>query len=317
MKAKIIRTRRRFGIELEVIGEEIVQSLLPDGVKVVADGSLSHGGREFITPPLQGTKAEQKVLELTRFLDSSEFVPDRSCGFHVHIAAREFKYERNVEKLKALMLFYLVFEDVLATFVSRSRRGNNFARGMRQAFQFRSIIEAKTKTEVEQLWYRTSIPSRINRMKKEKYHQSRYFYANFHSLLSAGHIEIRSHQGTTNADKILHWVQLHASIMDAVAVGKVTAHDLFDTVRFSFSVEKKTEYMFRLLESSEALRGFFRMRQKQLNPVTDFAGVPAKSESDFLSGDEIKTVEQLLYPVQYAATDTNPALINELQLTYN
>lgn len=109
------------------------------------------------------------------------------------------------------LYFYTQYSDVMEMMVSNSRKsGNMYCIPLGDCYELSSIEDCKTLADVESVWYKTP------RRSGGHYDDSRYHNVNLHSLLgdSKGTIEIRSHGGTTDPDKILLWVRLHQNIID-------------------------------------------------------------------------------------------------------
>lgn len=192
---------------------------------VSRDGSLSSAesftdteylgnGLEIQTGILHGIRGEQSIIDLTNNLSGGAIV-DRTCGLHIHLDLSDVKY--NIEVLKRIMIFHLVFENVLHSILPQERRANRYCKSLRDSYTIEEIKNVKSVSELEQIWYRETNIERIQSLKGQRYNETRYRGVNFHSLLAQGHIEIRYHSGTLNSKKILEWANLHARIIDFCA----------------------------------------------------------------------------------------------------
>ena len=125
--------------------------------------------------------------------------------------------------------------------------------------------------DIERKWYKvhrqtaSAIKSEIEMHKGNHYDDSRYMGINFHSLLSEGHLEIRYHSGTLQAEKILHWTTLHLQILDAIADGKISFSQLMSAER-KIVLTDKIKFMFELLKLDKATERYLWKRIKKFNP---------------------------------------------------
>lgn len=219
---------RIFSAEIEAYYPDVssmqeVSRMLPREVGISGDGSLHENGIEIQTPQLQGKAGEELLREICNALNRYDFHVDSSAGLHIHLDGKGL-IPRTVTKhepyaLKRMLVFYLTFEDIILSFLPHSRRANRYAEQLSKKYQIQEIMEAKSERDIEKIWYRELRTTRLSRLKEGKYHDSRYTGVNLHSLFRDGHLEIRYHSGTINAEKILHWTALHQSILDG-AVGR-------------------------------------------------------------------------------------------------
>lgn len=236
---------------------------LPECIGIASDGSLNDRGIEIITPKLSG-EIGRKVLEDTcRLLNEDNFDVDKRCGLHVHIDSKD--YLDSDFKTQKLMLFYLIFEDVIMSFLPLSRRENRYCLPLSNYYHPEEIINCSNIEELEKIWYRESDSMRIERRKDEKYDNTRYAGINFHSLLANGHIEIRYHSGTINFDKIYNWIKLHVRILDEISVTNNSEMSLQNLlkIKFHLDLKQKTNKFFELLKLDKELIKYFKERQKK------------------------------------------------------
>ena len=162
----------------------------------------------------------------------------------------------NIEKLKNLLKFYMIFEPVIMCSQPRSRRdSNSYSAPINNSFCINDIDKIDSYDKFDQYWYKTSDKRRINNRKQDKYSSARYYSFNFHALLCGGNggyagfktLEIRLHSGTKNAKKILYWTAFHQIILDKIAQCKITSEDL-EKASGLFSVLDKMNLMFKFLE---------------------------------------------------------------------
>lgn len=265
-----MKSLRIFSTEIEAIGKSTAQSInagveLAPEIGVKTDGSLTGGGWEFPTPKLAGDKGEELIQTMTQTLRNNGFVIDKTCGLHIHLDAVDFlplhfNGSDYATPLRDLFLFYIMFEDVILSFLPRSRRQNNYCRLIKDDFHLHEIANAETHQQLASLWYRAVRPTDTRRLKRDG-NGSRYSGINLHSLFSNRHLEIRYHSGTLNARKILEWANLHCHIMDRAKNGYlagVAGMKLSATI----DVQEKIEIFFGFLELSEESKQYFLKRAK-------------------------------------------------------
>ncbi len=275
-KGSIVTHQRVFSAELETFCSDTnefreVMTKSPKELGASTDGSISpdrYGlGIEFQTPKLQGKNGEKFIKELCERLSSNGFGTNKTCGLHIHLdGGNEFitngdSREHKGTNTKLLFLFYLVFEDVILSFLPRSRRVNTYCKPLKQNFHVAEIMNCQNLDELEKLWYRTTTRSYVSNCKRENKHGSRYAGINFHTLLSGNHLEIRYHSGTVNALKILEWINLHGLIMENIANGAIQLAKIVEAQNI-LDQKEKTEYFLNLAGiKSKSSQAYFLKRQ--------------------------------------------------------
>lgn len=268
----IIRSTRIFSAEVECYAPShraynSVYNRIPQRIGASGDGSLNDNGVEFQTPKLKGKNGEDTIKNLCSELQKNDFHVDRTTGLHIHLDGRGLfprtKSKDEPKALKQLWVFYHCFEDVLHSFLPNSRVTNRYCKPLRQQARLMSVEVAKTLRDLEKVWYKQERITDIDYRKSHKYDDSRYCGVNLHSLLGAKHLEIRYHSGTLNAVKILHWANLHLSILDKSAAKALPIE--LTLAAMDRPLEDKTEMFFNALGLSEKSRKYFMRRQKQFS----------------------------------------------------
>lgn len=120
-----------------------------------------------------------------------------------------FERVSRLEWLRNVLYFYTKFSDTMEVIVSNSRRfGNMYCIPLGMSYELGDIAKVKNMDELCSLWYK-------GRNRGGHYDDSRYHNVNLHSYWDRhGTVEIRSHGGTIDADKVLMWVKLHQKIVD-------------------------------------------------------------------------------------------------------
>ena len=115
----------------------------------------------------------------------------------------------NFKFLQNVLYFYTKYSNVMEKLVSDSRKfPNMYCIPLSKSYNVNEIETLKSETELRMYWYK-------GRETNRKRDDSRYHDVNLHSYFNGyGTIEIRSHGGTIDADKILLWVRLHQTILD-------------------------------------------------------------------------------------------------------
>ena len=269
---EIITSPRIFSAEIEAYygdsGDiESASQLLAHEIGITSDGSLNCRGIEFQTPKLKGEAGEQAIKKMCKVLNSLDFTNDRTTGLHIHLDSADMKPKTitrtEPKAIKACWIFYLLYEEVILSFLPPSRRRNSYCKLIKEGYHITEIEGCNNIAQLEKLWYRTQSRKVIKDRKAEKYDGSRYAGANFHSLLANGHLEIRYHSGTINAEKILEWVNLHQTIMDK-ALWNYTAMTSKKIMGMP-ELKEKTALFYEILELPKRAQKYFSARQKMFS----------------------------------------------------
>lgn len=200
---------RRFGVELELIfprhiGRSSIDSALQQagltGWRSRTDGSLSGGnGWEIVSPILSGDNGFEQIRTATRVLRGLGAKPNRSCGMHVHHEARDL----TIQGFKNVARSWANNQAIIDGLVSGSRRNS-------QGYYCRAL-DSNDLSYIEAC-----------RDTRQLSNLSRYKTLNLASYGRHGTIEVRQHQGTCDAEKIISWVKFGQAIISA-AVTRPTA----------------------------------------------------------------------------------------------
>lgn len=272
---KIIRSKRIFSTEIECqypdegTRDKVMQEIIDKDIGATTDGSISSNGIEIQTPKLQGKSGENTLIEISKALTENNFTTDKTCGLHIHLdGGKDFVPTRNKsinvtgDTVKRLFLFYMVFEDVIHSFLPKTRRRNQYCKPVKENYHFSDVLNCPNLEALEGVWYKVNTPERINNCKRERKNHTRYCGVNLHTLLSANHLEIRYHSGTINAYKMLEWINLHASIMDRVAEGSINLPKIEEALTL-VTLKDKTTLFFDLVNLAPTSKKYFIKRQKK------------------------------------------------------
>jgi len=184
-------------------------------ISVVEDGSLPEQGFELNTSPASGDKWIEMIESVCDALDSGKADVDSSCGYHVHIDARDYDFVA----LHRLIEVYALIENALFSVVSLSRRDNEYCTRCGQIFleSSRDGTDPEDKT-AKAVYGRYANRDDFQKAKSLKcpvgYGRIRYSALNLHSWNFRGILECRLHQGTRNAKNVINWGILWAAIID-------------------------------------------------------------------------------------------------------
>ena len=100
----IIKSKRKFGVELEVLATsrnsyETLINQISTAYGIHHDGSIEGSGMgiEIVTPIMSGVKGENEIKKLLANMVSLGFTTNKSCGFHVHHDGTQFLSPKTTE----------------------------------------------------------------------------------------------------------------------------------------------------------------------------------------------------------------------------
>jgi hypothetical protein len=174
-----------------------------DTWKVVSDGSLRGNGLEFVSPVLKGAEGLEQVRKICAALVSIGADVNATCGFHVHVGARD--QSNNPDFFKNLLKLYGRYEDAIDQFMPHSRRGN--------ANRYcASIVQQSQAID------RADDISGIFAVATDRYRK-----VNLQAFRKHGTVEFRQHAGTVDADKATNWITVCLKLVAAAKAGKTGA----------------------------------------------------------------------------------------------
>lgn len=129
--------------------------------------------------------------------------------------------ESNFNFLQNVLYFYTKYSAVMESLVSNSRKfPNMYCIPLAKSFKLNEIELLTTEKQLRSYWYK-------GRETTRKRDDSRYHDVNLHCYFNGyGTIEIRSHGGTIDPNKILLWLRLHQTILDKLE--KMTLAEIKD-----------------------------------------------------------------------------------------
>lgn len=138
---------------------------------------------ECVSPVLSGTNGKRMLKAACKTLNTANANVNHTCGLHVHIGAANL----TDKQFANVFANYAMLEAVIDTFMSPSRRNNEYALSIQS--QARYIMHANSVSEVQ------------DALRNRRYWKINPMAYNRHKT-----IEFRQHAGTTNYDKIINWV---------------------------------------------------------------------------------------------------------------
>ena len=156
-----------------------------DYFKFVSDGSVRGLADpiECVSPVLAGTNGKRTLKAACKTLNTANARVNSTCGLHVHIGAANL----TGKQFANVFANYAMLEAVIDTFMSPSRRNNEYAASIQS--QVRYLMPANSVGEVQRA------------LRDNRYWKINPMAYNRHKT-----IEFRQHAGTTNYEKIINWV---------------------------------------------------------------------------------------------------------------
>lgn len=200
----------KFGIELEVATSkkryEVINALKNAGINVEAagygssvrencwkvqpDGSIN--GWEIVSPPLTDTEELKKVVHVLR--KELKVRCNKKTGLHVHHDISDL----NLNQIKNLYRLYNKYEaNAIYSIINPSRRRSSYC------------------SPISPLMEKIESASTIEDFKNVTH--SRYYNLNQKAYIKYGTIEFRHHQGTTNINEILAWIEFTHKLIETAA----------------------------------------------------------------------------------------------------
>ena len=248
---EIVKIDTLVGVEIESEDGnfENAQEKLLDCCGYSPDGSLDNG-MEVQTPPASLNELERIINHTCKVLTDNEFVVNSYCGLHIHINANNSSWKQ----VRNFLLTYLMFEDVIYSFLPPSRKNGTYSKPLTNDFSQLKLLKISSFNDFEAYWYgsvadnisnfsyreaskicnpyqnseefmsaREKLEKEWNKkrgkdyrkdLKKDKWNNSRYYGVNLHSFFFRGTVELRHHSGTLNPIKILNWIQFNLELFN-------------------------------------------------------------------------------------------------------
>ena len=235
---------RFVGFEIETIlpgddfDTEDIPDYYPDTFRSTYDGSIETNrgrGVEFISQPMSGDRLFRDIDNMCDYLKNWNYYVNRTCGFHVHIDARDLYYK----ELRGIMLVTKSFEQTIKNMMPESRQSSNWCKSLNaNKYDIRNI---HSDSDFIDKWYEwaSEEPS------MDKYNGSRYCGLNLHARVYHGTIEFRYHSATNNRVKMKNWITICQSIVqEGIRLSKVIEDNNNLMVREDFRSRKDQDLIF-------------------------------------------------------------------------
>ena len=254
----IIKTKRTWGCELEcgsssfrnkVIGRMLIGANHNWG----SDNSVSYNhSSEIKTCPLVGIDGETELREVCELIKNTKQQVNASCGTHCHIGVPEARVKNTPDsvekKLKNLLFMYLVIDDAVVSMLPDDRRGNSYCQSFSSSMPALFNRGKKKQSETlrkqkrfDMVWFSSTKEVAEERKLRNSTPHGRYGI-NFGSLYKHGTLEIRYHEGTLDAERLIHWIAFHSAIVDMVMDGDINDKQINELAKF-----KETEKLLQAI----------------------------------------------------------------------
>lgn len=198
-----------FGVELETICKHNINLNHPylKHFEKTDDASLSSGGREFRSHRLRLNDKGITTLKNFTKLAKGTMGVDTSCGFHLHLFIH--KEYQTLKNFKNIIKGYQLMERFFYTLVSPSRKGNSYCKSINN-YVHNGLLNCKTLKSFLETFFGTTIKDEES---PRIFHHRHYYWVELNSIFYRSTIEIRLHQGTYDAYKIINWYKIHRDFL--------------------------------------------------------------------------------------------------------
>lgn len=192
---------RTFGIELELNSPNLTDPIW----KTKTDGSVA--GFEFTSPIYSGgTSFHKDINRFCNFVEKNNAKAGNDCGFHLHIGIQDFGLPDFINTyLNALKI-----QEWHYTLLPVNRKTSKFCRPLKE-INFTENFNHKFETIADFFDKYENVHSDDN---------IRYRWLNFAAFKKFNTIEVRSHQGTCDPERIEKWAELWMSFIEFSKAGQ-------------------------------------------------------------------------------------------------
>jgi hypothetical protein len=202
---------RRFGVEIETGSTDrnaIVAALRAEGLAATMSHEtrqghwyvkMEHCGSELVSPPVSGEDGREQVRRACHALRTAGAMVNHACGLHVHHEVDGL----SLDQFKRLFGLWHDYHGLIQQLVSPSRRSSSWCVPITR--EYVNTINAIQELTAE------GVRRGINRGAcYERYHS-----INVRAYPVHGTVEIRLHQGTHDANKIIAWTEFVQALIVA------------------------------------------------------------------------------------------------------
>ena len=220
-RANGTRKQRSFGVEIECIvpghdQRQVAEALRAAGIaaesesynhetrshwKLTTDSSVCGGtwGRDFpmeiVSPVLRYSEGRRQLEIVCGVLKTLNAKVNKTCGLHVHHGVSVCKKEH----VRRVIQFYALNEHWIDRLVAKSRRADN-------GQYCKSLATYAAQGSWHPLHKIVHTTEPIRKWSDLRW-EPRYTKINMQSFVKYGTMEVRHHQGSVEAPKILDWVE--------------------------------------------------------------------------------------------------------------
>lgn len=215
-----------------------------------------HSGMELVSPILRGEEGFAALRTACAVLNSLGAKVNVSCGLHVHLEARDL----TAKQIGRFIKTYAKFEDTIDLMIAPSRRGsaNRYCKSLLSPTTWYDGPISHDAATVNSFLSKIDACRDMNALRAAA-QGDRTRKVNIESFWRHGTVEVRHHQGTTDAAKIVNWVKFLGAMMTAAAAAAYVAprKDNGQTAKF------RAKWLFNATIQGE-VRRFYSRRIRQL-----------------------------------------------------
>ena len=157
---------------------------------------------EVVTPILKYEDLADVRAILGKLVNAGA-VANESCGIHVHVDGAN----HTPESLTRLEEFAIGRQDLFYEALRIGARAGHWCKKT-PASLLKAMKDApKTRDSLERVWYSSANDNYFGGIDHQHYNATRYHGINLHAFFTKGTVEFRLFNGTTDADKVLSYVQ--------------------------------------------------------------------------------------------------------------
>ncbi len=196
------------------LGRRMTFAVTHAGLKTLRHLKKPVYGREEVNAYVNEQEGSPAYLNATATIVVD---PKVSGHLRVLVTKQDKSEQKNLERLKRLITFYTIYDDVIASMLPLDRRENDQTRRAGHRIALEDIISARTTVEILKNWHKFGRDAQITDGNRDGRPRGRYCGLNLYALIKQGTIEVRYLGGTIDPKRILHWLHLHQTIVDLAA----------------------------------------------------------------------------------------------------
>lgn len=164
---------------------------------------------EFISCPLSGEVGLNELNRFLAFLKEKDFKVNNTCGFHVHVDARQLSWTQ----MRNVAIAWQLIQPYVFAKLPQGRSKCKHCKPLN--IPLSSLMAAETDEQIFGLIYNGERLSReaLTQKRIRKYNDARYYALNLHSFFYKKTLEFRVFPASTNFNRVESWVNLVKSIV--------------------------------------------------------------------------------------------------------